>query len=217
MFKTKKKIKRKLHLFFLFSLQLTIEYVFNVTGDYWTLIGADIDWEKSGSSNTTLYLNGDPPAAPVTFSYKCSRPLIFGTNNYYLELANIQVCFGFALLSHAIHYDDERIVSRIFTYHIECYEGTLMKHTIIFTYSWICIYLIFFSIYFQVQVDVGVKRFNDSYDCIGFTSAPIWSGVFVSFIICFVVAVGLNQIMEIKPPNRFENSRGKQLTFTISE
>lgn len=78
---------------------------------------------------------------------------------------------------------------------------------------------IFHFCHFSLQVQAGVnsKRFNDSYDCIGFTSAPIWSGVFVSFIICFVVAFGLNQIMEIKPPNRFENSRGKQLTFTISE
>lgn len=69
----------------------------------------------------------------------------------------------------------------------------------------------------QVQLDVAGKRFNDSYDCIGFTSAGIWSGVFVSFILCFAVALGINCIMEIKPPNRFENSRGKQLTFTISE
>lgn len=83
-------IKIKTHFVNRF-LQLTIEYVFNVTGGYWTLIGADIDWEKSGGSNKTLYLNGDRPAAPTTFSYKCNNPLIFGTNNYYLELANIQV------------------------------------------------------------------------------------------------------------------------------
>lgn len=74
-----------------FFSQLTIEYVFNVSEGYWTLIAADIDWAKSGSSNKTLFLSGDRPTAPTTFSYKCSRPLVFGTNNYYLELPNIQV------------------------------------------------------------------------------------------------------------------------------
>lgn len=79
------------------------------------------------------------------------------------------------------------------------------------------IFSIYVELQLQVQVDVGAKRFNDSYDCIGFTSAPIWSGVFVSFIICFVVAFALNSIMGIHAPNRFENSRGKPLSFTISE
>lgn len=69
--------------------QLNIEYVFEVTGtgdksSYWTLIGAEID-------NRTLALAGDQPAAPTMYSYKCSRTLRFGKDDYYLEFANIQV------------------------------------------------------------------------------------------------------------------------------
>ncbi|XP_055314885.1 uncharacterized protein LOC129575377 [Sitodiplosis mosellana] len=137
--------------------KLTIEYVFNISVGYWTLIGADIDWLKI-TSNNTLNLVDDRPSAPLTFSYQCSRPLFFRNGNIYLKLANI-----------------------------------------------------------QVQVEVNARRFNDSYYCIGFTSAPIWSGVVISFILCFAVALGLNCIMEIKAPSRFENSRGKQLTFTVQE
>lgn len=63
--------------------------MFNVTSDggqfsYWTLIAAEID-------NKTLSLGDDQPAAPIEFSYKCSRKLKFGNSDYYLEFSNIQV------------------------------------------------------------------------------------------------------------------------------
>lgn len=74
--------------------QLTIEYVFNISEGYWTLIAADVDWSKI-TGNSTLYLVDDRPAAPLTFSYKCSRPLTFRNGSIYLELANIQVNFTF--------------------------------------------------------------------------------------------------------------------------
>lgn len=70
----------------------------------------------------------------------------------------------------------------------------------------------------QVQAVMnGKEKFGTVRDCVGFTSAPIWAGVLVSLFIAFVVAIGIIMIMDIKPPNRFESSRGKQLTFTIQE
>lgn len=63
----------------------------------------------------------------------------------------------------------------------------------------------------------GEERFGNAYDCVGFTTAPIWSGVLVSLFIAFIVAIGIVCIMDIKPPNRFESNRNKQLTFTIQE
>lgn len=61
------------------------------------------------------------------------------------------------------------------------------------------------------------EQFGNAYDCVGFTSAPIWSGVLVSLFVTFIVMLSITCIMDIKPPNRFESSRGKQLTFTIQE
>lgn len=63
----------------------------------------------------------------------------------------------------------------------------------------------------------GNERFGDAFDCIGFTTAPIWSGIFVTAIISFVLMIALLCILEIKPPNRFESSRNKQLTFTVQD
>lgn len=63
----------------------------------------------------------------------------------------------------------------------------------------------------------GSSQFGDAYDCVGFTTAPIWSGIFVTSFISAIIMLGLLCILEIKPPNKFENNRGKQLTFTVQE
>lgn len=84
-------------------------------------------------------------------------------------------------------------------------------------FSFVFFFVFHFFFHPQAQPYVRGKRFDAAINCVGFTTAPIWSGIFVSFIIGLVLAIGINCIMEIKPPNRFENSRGKQLTFTIQE
>lgn len=63
----------------------------------------------------------------------------------------------------------------------------------------------------------GSLQFGDAYDCVGFTTAPIWSGIVVTSFISAIIMLGLLCILEIKPPNKFENNRGKQLTFTVQE
>lgn len=77
---------------------------------------------------------------------------------------------------------------------------------------------IFFISTAQVQpLMVEQRQFSDAYDCVGFTTAPIWSGIFVSTIFLSVIMLALLCILEIKTPNKFESSRGKQLTFTVQE
>lgn len=70
----------------------------------------------------------------------------------------------------------------------------------------------------QVQPTLnGATRFSDAYDCVGFMTAPIWSGIFVSAILLLVLTIGIIMILDIKTIS-FENSRSsKQLTFTVQE
>lgn len=71
---------------------------------------------------------------------------------------------------------------------------------------------------FQVQPWLdGAERFGDVYDCIGFTTAPIWAGVLVTLFLVGILSIGILALMDIKTPNRFESSRSKQLTFTVQE
>ncbi|XP_013118433.2 uncharacterized protein LOC106095686 [Stomoxys calcitrans] len=71
---------------------------------------------------------------------------------------------------------------------------------------------------YQVQPWLeGALKFGDVYDCVGFTTAPIWAGVLVTLFLCGILTIGILALMDIKTPNRFESSRSKQLTFTVQE
>lgn len=63
----------------------------------------------------------------------------------------------------------------------------------------------------------GTTQFSKAYDCVGFMTAPILSGIFVSFLMAIVMTIAITAILDIKPPNRFENRSSKQLTFTVQD
>ncbi|XP_022211095.2 uncharacterized protein LOC111066650 [Drosophila obscura] len=71
---------------------------------------------------------------------------------------------------------------------------------------------------FQVQPWLnGRKEFGEVYDCVGFISAPILSGLFVVTLLLGILGLGISAMLSMHTPNRFESSRSKQLTFTVQE
>lgn len=78
-----------------------------------------------------------------------------------------------------------------------------------------------FTIYcsngFQVQVAVRNGTFGDAYDCVGFTSVPIWSGLFVTFILLLIMTFGLTMMMDIRTMDRFDDPKGKTITINAGE
>lgn len=77
----------KTHNFIAFDrFQLSVEYIFNIGANgYWTLQGAEV------GNDTRLEVVGEKPSAPIGFSYKCSKPLVFRNGSVTLRLNNIQV------------------------------------------------------------------------------------------------------------------------------
>lgn len=69
----------------------------------------------------------------------------------------------------------------------------------------------------QLQMNVTSNKFDDAYDCVPFTTGPIWSGLFVTFILAIGLIVALNAIMSIKTMDKFDNHKTKQLTVTVFE
>ncbi|XP_017778461.1 PREDICTED: uncharacterized protein LOC108564067 [Nicrophorus vespilloides] len=69
----------------------------------------------------------------------------------------------------------------------------------------------------QLQPNTKKGRFDDAYDCVSFTTAPIWSGIFVSSIMLVVLALALTALNNIKTMDKFDNSKTKQLSITVSE
>lgn len=67
----------------------------------------------------------------------------------------------------------------------------------------------------QVQPKARSGRFSDAYNCVPFTTVPIWSGLFVSALLGLGLALGLSALASIKTMDKFENSKSKQLTITV--
>ncbi|RZC43100.1 uncharacterized protein BDFB_008836 [Asbolus verrucosus] len=59
--------------------------------------------------------------------------------------------------------------------------------------------------------------FGDAYDCVGFTSVPIWSSLFVTAILLIIITLGLTMMMDIRTMDRFDDAKGKTITINASE
>lgn len=68
----------------------------------------------------------------------------------------------------------------------------------------------------QVQIDNNAT-FNDAYDCVGFTSIPIWTGIFVTIILGLIMIWALIMIMDIRTMDRFDDPKGKTITISTVE
>ncbi|KAF5284780.1 hypothetical protein FQA39_LY04505 [Lamprigera yunnana] len=60
-------------------------------------------------------------------------------------------------------------------------------------------------------------QFGYAYDCVGFMSAPIWSGIFITFILILIMTCGLTMMMDIKTMDRFDDPKGKTITISAME
>ncbi|KYN04708.1 PREDICTED: uncharacterized protein LOC108772322 [Cyphomyrmex costatus] len=71
----------------------------------------------------------------------------------------------------------------------------------------------------EMQVQVGHKNatFKDAYDCVGFTSIPIWTGIFVTVILGLIMIWALTMIMDIRTMDRFDDPKGKTITISSAE
>lgn len=63
----------------------------------------------------------------------------------------------------------------------------------------------------------GFAVFSDSWDCVGFTSAGIWGGLFVTFLMLFILSIGISWIMDIRTMDRFDDAKGKTITINAQE
>ncbi|KAL6446438.1 hypothetical protein ACFW04_001187 [Cataglyphis niger] len=70
----------------------------------------------------------------------------------------------------------------------------------------------------DMQVQVGnTTTFSDAYDCVGFTSIPIWTGIFVTAILALIMIWALTMIMDIRTMDRFDDPKGKAITISAAE
>lgn len=62
-----------------------------------------------------------------------------------------------------------------------------------------------------------MNGFSASEDCVPFFTIPIWSGLLVTFLLLFIVAWGIDMMMNIHTMDRFDDPKGKPLVFNAQE
>ncbi|XP_068626003.1 V-type proton ATPase subunit S1 [Battus philenor] len=59
--------------------------------------------------------------------------------------------------------------------------------------------------------------FGDSFNCVGFFSVPIWSGLMVVFVLLAITFYGIMMMLDIRTMDRFDDPKGKTITINAAE
>lgn len=62
-----------------------------------------------------------------------------------------------------------------------------------------------------------LTRYSPAQDCVGFTSAGIWAGLFVVIMLLVILSIGIAWIMDIRTMDRFDDPKGKTITIGNAE
>jgi len=70
----------------------------------------------------------------------------------------------------------------------------------------------------QIQAfNVTEGKFGDNWECVGFFTIGIWSGIFITAILISIITWGLCMIMDVKTMDRFDDPKGKPIAFGTTE
>lgn len=62
-----------------------------------------------------------------------------------------------------------------------------------------------------------IAKYSRAQDCVGFTSAGIWAGLFVVIMLLSILTIGITWIMDIRTMDRFDDPKGKTITISASD
>lgn len=103
-----------------------------------------------------------------------------------------------------------------FSYH--CSQNVIFKDDLFTPNTILNIKNLQVQIYARFVKNVNnTKIFDDAYDCVGFTTIPIWTGIFVTAILALIMIWGLSMIIDIRTMDRFDDPKGKTITISSAE
>ncbi|CAG9862324.1 unnamed protein product [Phyllotreta striolata] len=69
----------------------------------------------------------------------------------------------------------------------------------------------------QVQIDSSNGKFEFVNDCVPFTTVPICSGIFITFLAGLGLGISIMALMDINTMDKFDNYKTKNLAITVNE
>lgn len=177
----------------------------------------------SGNANVTLNNNVETVALSYTETNTTDSVVLTGAAN----TSNIQFSLDFLKSSTGYWYiqsvnltvnntltqfNINGSIYAPFRFSYACGDQTFGNATAGITLPQFQVQPVFLSTIFTKQ-----GKFDDPYNCVGFTTIPIWSGLFVTFILMIIMSIGLTMMMDIKTMDRFDDAKGKTITINVSE
>lgn len=70
--------------------------------------------------------------------------------------------------------------------------------------------------YWYVEGEATFDKFGDAWNCVGFTTPGILTGLFLVFIFIFIGSYGITWMMDIRTMDRFDDPKGKTITVNTA-
>ncbi|KAL9698005.1 hypothetical protein quinque_001446 [Culex quinquefasciatus] len=153
--------------------------------------------EDANSSDTTLQVNLSGPAADLRINFALAQGnwqimgVTYNQVPYYLRhRVDINQHFSYRC-------NDMRYVTPDMKNEIVLTEVQLQPH-------------------WQKQDEPDFVKFGDAWNCVGFTTPGILTGLFLVFIFIFIGAYGITWMMDIRTMDRFDDPKGKTITVNTA-
>ncbi|XP_076650460.1 uncharacterized protein LOC143357757 [Halictus rubicundus] len=156
-----------------------------------------------------LQFAADSEIVKHTLSFKFEN----ASGYYYLRTVNYAYLMknGSNSLNHSLTPNTNIVFPSKFSYH--CSQNIVFKEN---------------DSYFLTVKDFQVELFNNkdssrepkfdsTYDCVGFVTIPIWTGLFVATILSFIMIWGITMLMDIRIMDRFDDPKGKMIIVSTLE
>lgn len=73
-------------------------------------------------------------------------------------------------------------------------------------------------LHFQIQgFNIENNQFSYASDCTGFFTPGIWMGLVTSLVLLWILAYGINMIMQLTTNSRFDDPKGPSLSVPQTE
>lgn len=70
--------------------------------------------------------------------------------------------------------------------------------------------------YWKTDTNEDFVKFGDAWNCVGFTTPGILTGLFLVFIFIFIGSYGITWMMDIRTMDRFDDPKGKTITVNTA-
>lgn len=168
-----------------------------VGGPLTAVVFSGVTKDATNSSETTLQVNLSGPAADLRINFA------LGQGNW--QIMGVTYNGAPYFLRHRVD------INQYFSYRCNDlrYYTPDMKNEIVLTEVQL-------QPHWPSEGGPAFEKFGDAWNCVGFTTPGILTGLFIVFIFIFIGSYGITWMMDIRTMDRFDDPKGKTITVNTA-